>query len=31
MRRSIRSIDPMAGVVSLWANDRRDRHWQGAA
>jgi len=31
MRWSIRNIDPMAALVSLWANDEWDRHWEGVA
>lgn len=31
MRWSLTSIDPMAALVSLWANDEWDRHWRPAA
>ncbi len=31
MRWSIRNIDPMATLVSLWANQEWDTHWQPAA
>ncbi len=31
MRWSLRNIDPMATLVSLWANQEWDTHWQPAA
>ena len=31
MRWSMRNIDPMAALVSLWANEEWDTHWQSAA
>ena len=31
MRWSMRNIDPMATLVSLWANEEWDSHWQSAA
>jgi hypothetical protein len=31
MRWSIRNIDPMATLVSLWSNEEWDTHWESAA
>jgi hypothetical protein len=31
MRWSLQNLDPMAALVSLWANDEWDTHWQTAA
>jgi len=31
MRWSIRNINPMAALVSLWSNEEWDTHWQAAA
>jgi len=31
MRWSMRNIDPMAALVSLWVNEEWDTHWQSAA
>jgi hypothetical protein len=31
MRWSMRNVDPMAALVSLWVSEEWDRHWQSAA